>query len=65
MTGDHTARAQGIDITLAVQPRKISAEQMRGVRERTPATRTTNWRGEYEKNPALREEFLVACGLRR
>ena len=38
---------------------------MRGVREMTPATRTTVWRGEYEKSPALREEFLVACGLRR
>ena len=39
--------------------------EMRGVREMTPTTRTTIWRGEYEKNPALREEFLVACGLRR
>jgi GTP cyclohydrolase I len=39
--------------------------EMRGVREMTPTTRTTVWRGEYEKNPALREEFLVACGLRR
>jgi len=39
--------------------------EMRGVREMTPTTRTTNWRGEYEKNAALREEFLVACGLRR
>ncbi|MFA5044077.1 MAG: GTP cyclohydrolase I [Kiritimatiellia bacterium] len=39
--------------------------EMRGVREMTPATRTTVWRGEYEKNQALREEFLVACGLRR
>ena len=38
---------------------------MRGVRETTPITRTTVWRGEFEKNPALREEFLVACGLRR
>jgi len=39
--------------------------EMRGVREMTPATRTSNWRGEYERNPALREEFLVACGMRR
>ncbi|MGD1002245.1 MAG: GTP cyclohydrolase I [Candidatus Brocadiia bacterium] len=39
--------------------------EMRGVREMTPTTRTTNWRGEYEKNPALREEFLVACRLTR
>jgi GTP cyclohydrolase IA len=37
--------------------------EMRGVREMTPATRTTNWRGEYERNADLREEFFVACGL--
>lgn len=39
--------------------------EMRGVREMSPTTRTMVWRGEYEKNPALREEFLVVCGLRR
>lgn len=39
--------------------------EMRGVREMTPTTRTTVWRGEYEKSPTLREEFLVSCGLRR
>jgi GTP cyclohydrolase IA len=38
--------------------------QMRGVREGAPLTRTTFWRGEYEANPALRSEFMVACGLR-
>jgi GTP cyclohydrolase IA len=38
--------------------------QMRGVRETAPLTRTTFWRGEYEANPALRAEFLSACGLR-
>jgi GTP cyclohydrolase I len=32
--------------------------QMRGVREVEPLTRTTFWRGEYERNPALRSEFL-------
>ena len=32
--------------------------QMRGVRETEPLTRTTFWRGEYERNPALRTEFL-------
>jgi GTP cyclohydrolase I len=31
---------------------------MRGVREAEPLTRTTFWRGEYERNPALRTEFL-------
>lgn len=39
--------------------------EMRGVREMTPTTRTTVWRGEFEKNPALREEFFMVCGLRR
>jgi GTP cyclohydrolase I len=39
--------------------------QMRGVQESSPLTRTTFWRGEYETNPALRSEFLVACGLQR
>lgn len=39
--------------------------QMRGVRELSPLTRTTFWRGEYDKNPALRAEFYVACGLQR
>jgi GTP cyclohydrolase I len=39
--------------------------QMRGVRELSPKTRTTFWRGEYEQNPLLRQEFFVACGLER
>ena len=38
---------------------------MRGVRAGSPFTRTTTWRGEYEKNPDLRAEFLSACGARR
>ena len=39
--------------------------EMRGVRELSPMTRTTFWRGEYDGNPALRSEFYVACGLQR
>jgi GTP cyclohydrolase I len=39
--------------------------QMRGVQEVSPLTRTTFWRGEYDANPALRSEFLVAAGLHR
>lgn len=35
---------------------------MRGVRESTPVTRTTFWRGEYDSNSSLRIEFLLACG---
>jgi GTP cyclohydrolase I len=34
---------------------------MRGVRGSEPLTRTTFWRGEYERSPALRAEFLDAC----
>ena len=39
--------------------------QMRGVREVSPFTRTTFWRGEYDHNPALRSEFLSICGVSR
>jgi GTP cyclohydrolase I len=39
--------------------------QMRGVREVSPLTRTTFWRGEYDGNPALRAEFLSICGVSR
>jgi GTP cyclohydrolase IA len=37
--------------------------EMRGVREKAPMTRTTHWRGNYEQDPALRAEFLTACGI--
>ena len=39
--------------------------QMRGVRESSPLTRTTFWRGEYESNAALRAEFFDMCGVRK
>lgn len=39
--------------------------EMRGVRESNPTTRTTNWRGFYEDDPALRAEFLNACKVAR
>jgi GTP cyclohydrolase I len=39
--------------------------QMRGVREVSPLTRTTFWRGAYDADATLRSEFLVACGLHR
>src|SRR3972149_2383765 len=39
--------------------------EMRGVRELSPMTRTTFWRGAYDANPELRAEFYVACGLQR
>ena len=37
-------------------------KEMRGVRDTSPVTRTTFWRGEYEGNASLRVEFLLACG---
>lgn len=39
--------------------------EMRGVRETSPMTRTTIWRGAYDSDPALRAEFFTACGLPR
>ncbi len=39
--------------------------QMRGVRESSPLTRTTVWRGYYATDPALRSEFFVAAGLHK
>jgi GTP cyclohydrolase IA len=37
--------------------------QMRWVREEAPSTRTTFWRGVYDAEPAMRAEFLAACGI--
>jgi GTP cyclohydrolase I len=39
--------------------------EMRGVREISPATRTTVFRGVYAEDPALRAEFLNICGLNK
>jgi GTP cyclohydrolase I len=39
--------------------------QMRGVQEVSQLTRTTFWRGSYDSDPAMRSEFLAACGLQR
>lgn len=39
--------------------------EMRGVREGAPLTRTTVWRGSYEKESALRAEFFSSSGLNR
>jgi GTP cyclohydrolase I len=38
---------------------------MRGVKEMAPVTRTTFWRGNYDTDPALRAEFLSACGMKK
>ena len=39
--------------------------EMRGVRESSPITRTTFWRGVYGEQADLRSEFLRICGLGR
>ena len=39
--------------------------QMRGVREDSPMTRTTAYRGTYETDGVLRSEFFDMSGLRR
>jgi GTP cyclohydrolase I len=39
--------------------------QMRGVRELHPMTRTTAYRGTYERDATLRSEFFDISGLRR
>jgi GTP cyclohydrolase I len=39
--------------------------QMRGVREDSAMTRTTAYRGTYERDPALRSEFFDISGIRR
>jgi GTP cyclohydrolase I len=51
-------------VAVYVQAHHLCTE-MRGVREVSPMTRTTDWRGEYVGNAALRSEFFVACGLER
>ncbi|HEX3724003.1 MAG TPA: GTP cyclohydrolase I [Nitrolancea sp.] len=35
---------------------------MRGVYNQTSATRTTNWRGSYDDDATLRDEFFRLCG---
>lgn len=39
--------------------------QMRGVRENEATTRTTAYRGVYERDPALRREFFEVAGIHR
>ena len=55
-------RPHGVAVYLEAQH---LCTEMRGVREVMPMTRTSFWRGEYDNDPALRDEFSVACGLQR
>jgi GTP cyclohydrolase I len=54
--------AHGVAIYLEAQH---LCTQMRGVREHQAVTRTTAFRGVYERDPALRGEFYDLAGLRR
>ena len=55
------AMLQPHGVAVYLEARHLCTE-MRGVRETSPLTRTTVWRGEYERNSSLRVEFLLACG---
>jgi GTP cyclohydrolase I len=39
--------------------------EMRGVKEMSPLTRATYWRGNYDSDASLREEFLTLCGIKK
>lgn len=39
--------------------------EMRGVREMSPITRTTVWRGYYSSEPGLRSDFFTVCGIEK
>ena len=49
-------------VAVYLEARHLCVE-MRGVREAAPVTRTTVWRGRCADDPALRSEFLKACGV--
>lgn len=49
-------------VAVYLEARHLCTE-MRGVREMSPLTRTTIWRGYYANDPSLRAEFFTACGL--
>jgi GTP cyclohydrolase I len=61
-TLEKMARPYGVAVYLEAHH---MCTQMRGVGAPSPKTRTTFWRGAYEDDPALRSEFLAACGVRR
>lgn len=50
-------------VAVYIEARHLCVE-MRGVREMSPVTRTSFWRGEFANNAALRQEFLSMCGVR-
>ena len=53
-------RAHGVAVYLEAHH---LCTQMRGVRELSPMTRTSFWRGAYDGDPALRSEFNATSRL--
>jgi GTP cyclohydrolase IA len=60
-TLDAMLKPHGVAVYLEAQH---LCTQMRGVREVSPETRTTFWRGVYADDAAVRAEFIAASGLR-
>ncbi len=58
------AMLQPHGVAVYMEARHLCVE-MRGVRDVSPMTRTTYWRGVYENDADLRAEFFTACGLQR
>ncbi|HEX8099323.1 MAG TPA: GTP cyclohydrolase I [Actinomycetota bacterium] len=55
---DQLLRPHGVAVHLEAEH---LCTQMRGVREEQSRTWTSFWRGAYEDDPAIREEFLSVC----
>jgi GTP cyclohydrolase IA len=52
----------GVAVYLEAQP--LCAQTI-GLRESSPLTRTTHWRGDYTCDPELLSDFFSTCGLPR
>ncbi len=51
-------------VAVYLEARHLCVE-MRGVREMSPITRTTVWRGNYANDASLRTEFFTTFGLKK
>jgi len=56
---DQLVQPHGIAVYLEAQH---MCTHMRGVNNQTSVTRTTNWRGSFDDDPTLRDEFFRLCG---
>jgi GTP cyclohydrolase IA len=57
---ENLLRAHGVAVYMEADH---MCTQMRGVREDAATTRTTGYRGVYERDPALRSEFFTLAGI--